>query len=181
MMVTNYDNFRQTCQPQIFSFSKTIMKYVLLNPESPETYLKTIKSCKLLFLKNPILIIPILRYTKFDGWKYCCTNEMETFYNGLQNIDLDKIQSKIWITEILRVFPDSSKTIASKIVPKIYRCDAKMLQLENQNISFQDFQFLSAFVDNEINFHEVTVEKEDGNVVLIDELCQNLSDVVIFI
>uniref|UniRef100_A0A914YJ44 Uncharacterized protein n=1 Tax=Panagrolaimus superbus TaxID=310955 RepID=A0A914YJ44_9BILA len=114
-----------------------------------------IKRCKYFFVKNPVLIIHDLDY---------------------QDIDMNKLSSKLWITNELFVSPEtvSNDCVASLIVPKIYRCDVKRLNLYNLIISLNELIFICSSV-KELHLHRVTVKNDNGTLVAFEELLEKLS------
>uniref|UniRef100_A0A914P514 Uncharacterized protein n=1 Tax=Panagrolaimus davidi TaxID=227884 RepID=A0A914P514_9BILA len=55
------------------------------------------------------------------------------------------------------------------VIPKLYRCDAKQLHLDNQVIYLKDLCFVSSFAE-EIRLYLVTVMNEDDSIVAFEKL-----------
>uniref|UniRef100_A0AC35GW88 DUF38 domain-containing protein n=1 Tax=Panagrolaimus sp. PS1159 TaxID=55785 RepID=A0AC35GW88_9BILA len=152
------------CQNQNWSLPNPIIYYIAKNPSTSKVYQKLIQSCKYFFEKNPILVLEDLIY--FDT-----KNQWSTFH-GTKLIDI-KNTSKFWITEFISTNFSDNENIISSIIPKIYKCDAKILCLENQIFSYNDFAFLASNVEK-IDFKEVSVMDENGSIVPFEKFFEAL-------
>uniref|UniRef100_A0A914Z8S4 Uncharacterized protein n=1 Tax=Panagrolaimus superbus TaxID=310955 RepID=A0A914Z8S4_9BILA len=142
--------FVESCVPQAFSFRSPIMNYIYDNPSSPEVYQKLIRSCKIFYLKNPILVIQNLSYIHGKGWRYCIEDECLGNCAKCKEIKMESIQGKIWLAKTFRVctcpFTDEHSNLASTFIPKIYRYNANELIIYQQKLSYNDLKFLSTGV-----------------------------------
>uniref|UniRef100_A0A914QHM0 Uncharacterized protein n=1 Tax=Panagrolaimus davidi TaxID=227884 RepID=A0A914QHM0_9BILA len=84
-------------------------------------------------------------------------------------IDMKNISCKFWITQFISAKYSDNKNIISSIIPKIYKCDAKMLCLDNQIFSYNDFAFLVSNAED-INFKAVTVMNENDLIVPFEKV-----------
>uniref|UniRef100_A0A914Q0F2 Uncharacterized protein n=1 Tax=Panagrolaimus davidi TaxID=227884 RepID=A0A914Q0F2_9BILA len=87
-------------------------------------YLKMVTTCKYFFVKNPILVVHCLN--TFGGkWSV----------NG-KPLDLTKYNCKYWITDEIEAPANEfvDKNIFRPVIPKLYRCDAKRLELGFTNV-----------------------------------------------
>uniref|UniRef100_A0AC34FY98 DUF38 domain-containing protein n=1 Tax=Panagrolaimus sp. ES5 TaxID=591445 RepID=A0AC34FY98_9BILA len=157
--------FLKTYLQQAFSLPDSIMHNMAMNPASAEVYQKLIQSCKYFFVKNSILVLRVMYY-KSNGW--------ETFINGeWKDIDLSNISSKLWITDRFTVGFNNDNTIASSIIPKIYKC--KKLILWEQILSYDEFMVLAPAVEH-LDFTRVTVKYGDGTILPFEKIVEQLHE-----
>uniref|UniRef100_A0A914PDB1 Uncharacterized protein n=1 Tax=Panagrolaimus davidi TaxID=227884 RepID=A0A914PDB1_9BILA len=166
MVFPNRGQFYSTYRRQNFAFQGSIMHYIAKNPKSSKLYQKLVQSCKYFFLKNPILIFYKLRYIN-GGWDVMAEAE-----HGWKCIDIKNILIKCWITKGLYGFTGNNR-IVSSLIPKLYKCDAKRLDLLNQIITFDELLFLASNAE-EIDFDEVVVKYENGSVVPLEKVVEVL-------
>uniref|UniRef100_A0A914PY52 Uncharacterized protein n=1 Tax=Panagrolaimus davidi TaxID=227884 RepID=A0A914PY52_9BILA len=143
-------------QHQNWSLPDPIIYYIAKNPSTSKVYQKLIQSCKYFFEKNPILVL--------DDLIYIHEKKRWSTSHGNKLIDMKNISCKFWITEFISTNYCCNENIISSIIPKIYKCDAKMLCLDNQIFSYNDFAFLVPNAED-INFKAVTVMNENGSIV----------------
>uniref|UniRef100_A0AC35GLG7 Uncharacterized protein n=1 Tax=Panagrolaimus sp. PS1159 TaxID=55785 RepID=A0AC35GLG7_9BILA len=157
---------------QEWSLPDPVINYITKNPPSSKMYEKMIKCCKHFFTKNPILIVPAFNYTKE-------VNEKEgiwKFSYGGKSINLEKLKSKLWITDNFSVMAPQKAAIDSKLVsslvPRIHQCDAENVSFCDQVLSFTDFKFLFSSVKKSIHLCRVTVRNDDGSIVPFEKLLE---------
>uniref|UniRef100_A0A914YFQ6 Uncharacterized protein n=1 Tax=Panagrolaimus superbus TaxID=310955 RepID=A0A914YFQ6_9BILA len=94
---------------------------------------------------------------------------------------MNKLSSKLWITGALTVYPKNAgnDSVASSIVPKIYRCDLKRLNLYDQVISLKERIFLCSYVKDLI-LNQVTVKYDNGTVVAFEKLIEQFPQLNVF-
>jgi hypothetical protein len=161
------ESFRLSCKPQTFSLPKSFMEYIWLNPKTPNGYLKTIKCCKLLFLKNPILLI--------DRLHYSCGNWHASVFNYRSTtIDMKAITSKVWLLDKLLIPSNSPINNISLLLSKLYQSDIKILFLFRQTITLNELLRLSSSNVKEYFFGGVTVIYDDGSKVPLDKIVEQL-------
>uniref|UniRef100_A0A914QPN6 Uncharacterized protein n=1 Tax=Panagrolaimus davidi TaxID=227884 RepID=A0A914QPN6_9BILA len=155
--------FRQQNLP----FRDSFINYITKSPSNAKAWQKLIQSCKYFFAKNEIFAIE----------KLCLTSDskLKLSMNGFEkSFDFAKFPCKLWITDIFHVpFVAIRNKISSTIIPKIYRCDVKVLELLHQIISFDKFLFLSSNVED-IFLYETIVENENGSMVPLEKIVQIL-------
>uniref|UniRef100_A0A914QRG2 Uncharacterized protein n=1 Tax=Panagrolaimus davidi TaxID=227884 RepID=A0A914QRG2_9BILA len=163
---------------QEFSFPDSVIYYMIKNPISPKIYEKLIKCCKYFFSKNPIIIIPCLKFDHDgNGWKVV-RNETST------KIDVTNVSNKLWITNELSVYEDEDTTneipfilnLASSVIPKFYKCDVTELTLKKQNIFFTEYLMLALNV-KVLAFVDVIVKNLDGTLTSVEKLIEITEDV----
>uniref|UniRef100_A0AC34G5H4 Uncharacterized protein n=1 Tax=Panagrolaimus sp. ES5 TaxID=591445 RepID=A0AC34G5H4_9BILA len=165
----NYDEFRASAYSQIFSFPESIIFYMAKNPP---------------YAENPILVFHCLLFDDTNGWKTCiridgsCPLFVKDRKYRKIDLDMDKIQSKIWILFKLQIF--STPTLATSLIPKFYNGDIRDLELVGQNISFHDFLFFSKELQR-FNLRKSTVVYENGTVVPCEIILAELPKLQIFL
>uniref|UniRef100_A0AC34FDB9 Uncharacterized protein n=1 Tax=Panagrolaimus sp. ES5 TaxID=591445 RepID=A0AC34FDB9_9BILA len=172
----NYNEFRDSALRQVFSLPASIMYYVAKNPPSSEVYQKMIQSCKYFFIKNPSIVLRCLHFSDKDGWRTCvkkrCLGPMENQNYRKIDLELDKIQSKIWVLCKLKI--DSlNSTIASSAISKLYNRQFIEFKSFNQKIPFNEFLFISQSIEK-LNFMKSTVYYQNGNEVPFEIIVSNL-------
>uniref|UniRef100_A0A914PMA5 Uncharacterized protein n=1 Tax=Panagrolaimus davidi TaxID=227884 RepID=A0A914PMA5_9BILA len=151
---------------QSFDLPGTIMFYILMNPKTAAFYQKLIKSCKYFFIKNPILIVNHLFHNDIYSVHVRWIVNRKPF-------DLSKLTCKVWITDKLDIYPGKkhNQSILSSLMPKLYRCDVKELNLSEQVITFHDLSLLISFAEV-IYFYNVTFKNENGSNVALEEVVE---------
>uniref|UniRef100_A0AC34FB38 Uncharacterized protein n=1 Tax=Panagrolaimus sp. ES5 TaxID=591445 RepID=A0AC34FB38_9BILA len=163
----NSDEFRASTLPQVFSLPESIIFYMAKNPPSSGVHQKMIQSCKYFFAQNPILHLHCLCFDDKNGWKTCvensCLGSMKNRKYREISLDMDKIQSKIWIEFALEIF-SSNPSFTSSFIKKLYNGNITYFELMGQNISFNELLF---FFQNVICFalYKSTVFYENGGEV----------------
>uniref|UniRef100_A0AC34F8U1 Uncharacterized protein n=1 Tax=Panagrolaimus sp. ES5 TaxID=591445 RepID=A0AC34F8U1_9BILA len=151
---------------QEWSLPDSIMYYMAMNPKSAAVYQKFVKSCKYFYIKNPILVASCLMYKK-EKWQISC---------GKQTIDMSNVTPKLWITNDLNVshYASVNPNLVSPIIQNIYKCDARLVFLRDQVISFGDFCFLTSNIE-EFYFYNTFVKDVDGSIMEFEKLFHILS------
>uniref|UniRef100_A0A914QAV0 Uncharacterized protein n=1 Tax=Panagrolaimus davidi TaxID=227884 RepID=A0A914QAV0_9BILA len=174
--------FRGPYYRQEFSLPDSLLYYMIKNPLSPKVYEKLIQCCKYFFSKNPIIVIPLLKFDHDgNGWK--------VVRNGIPTkFDMKNASHKLWITNALYVYknediPNETHVImnlASSIVPKFYKCDVTKLCLKKQNIFFDEYLMLALNVKT-LAFLDVIVKNLDGTLTSVEKLVEGASKLKEFI
>uniref|UniRef100_A0A914PHP0 Uncharacterized protein n=1 Tax=Panagrolaimus davidi TaxID=227884 RepID=A0A914PHP0_9BILA len=163
--------FMATYRHQNFSMPDSFVFYIAKNPKTWKLYQKMVKTCKFFFVKNPILVID--RTLNYDGSQW---DIEETPY------DMNQTTSMLWIADDLTVDSDTAATkdqnILTLIIPKIYRCDACMLSLKKQVISYRDLPLLTSSAEW-IYFDEVVVKHENGSNVEVQKIVKIASNAML--
>uniref|UniRef100_A0A914PHD7 Uncharacterized protein n=1 Tax=Panagrolaimus davidi TaxID=227884 RepID=A0A914PHD7_9BILA len=168
--------FRGPYYRQEFSLPDSVLYYMIKNPSSPKTYEKFIQCCKYFFSKNPIIVIPRLKFDHDgNGWK--------VVRNGIPTkFDMKNVSNKLWITNAIRVYDNEDTrneiplimNLASSIVPKFYKCDVTKLSLTKQNIFFDEYLMLALNVKL-LAFVDVIVKNLDGTLTSVEKLVEGAS------
>uniref|UniRef100_A0AC34F7R1 Uncharacterized protein n=1 Tax=Panagrolaimus sp. ES5 TaxID=591445 RepID=A0AC34F7R1_9BILA len=153
---------------QEWSLPDSIMYYMAMNPKSAEIYRKLVKSCKYFYIKNPIVVVESLIYAK-EKWQISY---------GKETVDMSNVTPKLWITNDLNVshYASVNPNLVSPIIQNIYKCDARLVFLRDQVISFDDFCFLASNIEEFYSYNFI-VKDENGSSLAFEKLFQILSKV----
>uniref|UniRef100_A0A914PRT0 Uncharacterized protein n=1 Tax=Panagrolaimus davidi TaxID=227884 RepID=A0A914PRT0_9BILA len=178
MIFPTRKEYINSCKSQQFPFLNSIMDYILKSPKSIKLYQKLIQSCKILFLKNPILIIFVLEFRiKSNGkesWHYGFEKRCGFFLDS-EEIDMKNNMSKLWITEGLRITDNGGNGNIKNLIPKLYQCDAINLSLMGINIGFMNLKHLSKRVKNfDANYSSIVDEK--GELLTMEDILEVFSN-----
>uniref|UniRef100_A0AC35GVW2 Uncharacterized protein n=1 Tax=Panagrolaimus sp. PS1159 TaxID=55785 RepID=A0AC35GVW2_9BILA len=159
MVISKRVRFYAKYYQQNFSMPNSIIFYIAKNPKTAELYLKMVKTCKYLFVKNPIIIIPNLE-TGDGEWR-----------SGKIPLNLTKYNCKYWITDKIKAsaYEFVDKNIFSSIIPKLYQCDVKCLFLSDQIISYDDLSAIILSAER-IGFTNVVVKHADSSDVPLEDI-----------
>uniref|UniRef100_A0AC34F4G6 Uncharacterized protein n=1 Tax=Panagrolaimus sp. ES5 TaxID=591445 RepID=A0AC34F4G6_9BILA len=160
--------------PQEFSLPNPIIKYITENPTMPIAYYKLINCCKFFYYKNHIIVAHFVQNHDYN-WEVWALGAGWSGFDA-PRIDLENFPCKLWIQNRVRCYEE---TEVKEIIPKIYRCDAYSLHLEEQEISFKDFLFLSMSVKN-LEFRYVQIRYADGTPVMLETILENLKNLKTF-
>ena len=159
---------------QKFSLPEALAFYIAQNPLSPKLYNKLIKLCKYFWLNNPIITLNCLDcYPQYElgDWH---AGGVNGFRNKSQ-MKMENVNEKLWICEALFVNGGQSESLASSIIPKIYRCDLTYMDLSSQMITFADFKLLvSSGSLFDLTLGQTIVKNADGSIVPIEKLIELL-------
>ena len=155
---------------QQFLLPEAFVFYIAMNPPSPEVYHKLIKCCKYFWLKNPIITLSgFQRASRDEYWKIFEINGFQNY----QEMKVENMNEKLWFHQVLTVFGDSNHLMASSLIPRIYRCDLTFLGLQQQTLTFCEFQKFTSSGSLEIlNLFKVTVKNYDGTIVPLEKLIE---------
>lgn len=142
--------------------------YITENPLTAKVYQKLIQSCKHFFIKNPIIVFEHLFLNPEEN--YAFLNHFGRPFN------MENALCKLWMTDkfncsVFALITPSYRT--SLIIPQIFRCDAKVVRLSNQEISYNEFLFLSSNVEK-IGLYYTPVKYEDGTNVPLEKLVKHV-------
>ena len=169
-------NWKLSVAHQQFSLPETLIYYMTKNPPSSKLYNKLIKCCKYFWLKNPVFTLKWMVHYRRLIWQ---TDEINGFPVRWHSFQTEDMHEKLWINERLAII-DENKSLASSVIPRIYRCDLLDLDLSFQTLSFDEFQvFNSSGSIEKLCLHRTLVKTGDGNVVPIEkfiELLPNLQE-----
>uniref|UniRef100_A0A914QB54 Uncharacterized protein n=1 Tax=Panagrolaimus davidi TaxID=227884 RepID=A0A914QB54_9BILA len=160
--------FSTFCQQSFSLPVDSIIYYILKNPKTPELYQKLIKTCKYFFLKNSILIVSRLWFQYRNDW-YTIVNE--------KRIKFKNISSKIWVTGAIEIYQNQNEqSRIPSLIPKLYQCENKHLNLSYGNILFKDFKFLASKCDY-IWLYDSTVINENDSIVSLEKIIEILPNI----
>ena len=175
-MSTVSRNWKLSAIKQRFSLPEALVFYITKNSLFSSAdgeffvYHKLIICCKYFWLKNPVIILNGLDYYKFN--KYWSTQDINGFQD-FHKLKIENLNQKLWIHSYLTVCDDQNLSLASSLIPKIYRCDLNDLWLSHQTVSFDEFKkFVSSGSLKSLDLNETTVKNDDGSIVPIEKLIE---------
>uniref|UniRef100_A0A914PB78 Uncharacterized protein n=1 Tax=Panagrolaimus davidi TaxID=227884 RepID=A0A914PB78_9BILA len=187
MVFPNRAQFYSSCQLQNFSMPDSIIFYVSKNPSTSKFYQKMTRSCKCLFIKHPIIIVPHLSFSLwYKGW-YTQGNRPSKDLPYGSTVYLNELTSKIWNTGSLTVFGNSSSwPVVTSYMTQIYQCDATCIYIYKQMFSFNDLMVIASECEMlyllsvvMVNTDEVVPETEE-TAVSLEALFKAFPNVKIF-
>uniref|UniRef100_A0A914Q8Q5 Uncharacterized protein n=1 Tax=Panagrolaimus davidi TaxID=227884 RepID=A0A914Q8Q5_9BILA len=156
---------------QNFSLPNTVMFYIATN-SNPKVYEKMIQTCKYFFVKYPRLVVHGLTFNKKFKW-HTWNNQKRVHFRGA-------ISNKIWVVDEIDVdFDNYYRYVLSSFISNIIQCDIKKLRIDNQNIYYCEFLFLSKNVE-ECSIFDCGVADDDGTIVMLENFLKALPKVTSF-
>jgi hypothetical protein len=167
---------------QDFAFPDSFIYYITKYPSNSKGYQKLVQTCKYFYNKNPVIILPCLHYTRHlphekHKW-FTCGYKCDKNY-GRFPVNLNGIR-RLWITDkcdLMRCFKSIMdpfySALITDIIPKMYRCNIQECYLYNQFLNFDQFLFIASLV-KKCDLCLVTIKKDNGNEVLLEEIVANL-------
>uniref|UniRef100_A0AC34GV62 Uncharacterized protein n=1 Tax=Panagrolaimus sp. ES5 TaxID=591445 RepID=A0AC34GV62_9BILA len=149
--------------PQHFSLPYPIIKYMIENPQSGEVWKKLIMTCKHFYSKKSIFPVGSLEIVcnikgKADG---------EYFDSSLPF-------PKLWVYQSLQS-EDSAADEVAPLIPKVSKFDLRILKIQNQRLTWNDYQKLtSSGTLEELCLEDIVIGDADGTIVAYDKLLQSL-------
>uniref|UniRef100_A0AC34FCT7 Uncharacterized protein n=1 Tax=Panagrolaimus sp. ES5 TaxID=591445 RepID=A0AC34FCT7_9BILA len=146
--------------PPESDFPSDVLKWAKKNA-APKMALKLMQICK--YFQFPYFVINTLE-GNYGGWRY----RQEDSYS-YRNIDIKNLSKKLWVTRKLGFW---NNNVLIPLLPKIAVSDFYFLSLKNQNITFNEFKFLTAAGNvTEVFLYDSLIKDEsDHNVPLEDIL-----------
>uniref|UniRef100_A0A914Q621 Uncharacterized protein n=1 Tax=Panagrolaimus davidi TaxID=227884 RepID=A0A914Q621_9BILA len=154
--------------PQDWSLPSPFIRYIISNA-NPTIYQKLQQSCKYFFFKNPLLFCYRFFFTDFhlDSVQFiessaeCTTSSISTFRH-----------KDLHITTVLNFYDRMSKTSLSKVIQeKFFQCDAKFIDICDQDISEKELKFLVGHGNVEkIELWDCEILKENGQLMVTEEI-----------
>jgi hypothetical protein len=168
--------FYSTYISQEFSIHPSIIFYIAKNPTNPKIYQKLIQTCKYFFIKNPILIVNSMLFNGKE-WSNCEFGKCK----GTQIFDMKKLKSKFWIIEHFKICnPRERKTpLSDDLIPKLFECTAKRVELHHQIVTLKDISFISKNV-KWLFLNKVVITSSEGTEVPLDKIIANIPSVTYF-
>uniref|UniRef100_A0AC34GWR4 Uncharacterized protein n=1 Tax=Panagrolaimus sp. ES5 TaxID=591445 RepID=A0AC34GWR4_9BILA len=81
---------------------------------------------------------------------------------------------KCWINGSINIFNFEKPNIASNLIAKIYRCDATYLNLNDQNLLFNEFLFFASSVQT-CSLNKVKIQYPNGEEVFLEDIIKPLT------
>uniref|UniRef100_A0A914PKX4 Uncharacterized protein n=1 Tax=Panagrolaimus davidi TaxID=227884 RepID=A0A914PKX4_9BILA len=161
-------------QQKHFSLPYFVIDYIAKNPTSTEMYNKLIQCCKHFYEKNPILVVKNMEENSISSTNGSENDEDEYYVD----MDIQKIKSKIWLTDVLNLVGDDlpNFTFTSVLCSKLYRCSLSELTLCDVNVLFDDFKYL-ALTAKGVELDNVKMTYYDGKPVLLEKILEAIPNV----
>uniref|UniRef100_A0AC34GX40 Uncharacterized protein n=1 Tax=Panagrolaimus sp. ES5 TaxID=591445 RepID=A0AC34GX40_9BILA len=155
-------------RPQLFALPYTIMNYMFTKPSSGKAWKKLIMTCKYFFSKNPIFPVESLKSIANNKWNA----DGEVF-------DPTKSVAKLWLYKDINVsFYTNAPTSLSSIIPKICKCDLRLIEIWRHTLTFNEYQFLTSSGKCEsITLAFCDIKNDDGTYVAFEKLFENIPKV----
>ena len=160
--ITNLPKLLTPLRQQRFSLPSPLINYLLTATTNPRIQQKLLKTCKY-FVKNiKTRICWHLRIDEFLKVSEYHQESLRIMETDLENFDFTNLH----IINCL-VFNCSNSEGLRALIPKIYKCDVRFIQIKYQRLSWREFTILlsnPAKVEK-INFFENNIYKEDESLV----------------
>uniref|UniRef100_A0A914Q0Y4 Uncharacterized protein n=1 Tax=Panagrolaimus davidi TaxID=227884 RepID=A0A914Q0Y4_9BILA len=160
---------------QNWSLPDSMIFYIAKNPSSSKVYQNLVQTCKFFFERNPIIIIAIMDALG-DGTKFHISqNEhFECITHNCIIIDLNKLSTKIWITQGLYIQNRMQNSIET-IIQKNFRFEKLRLVVEDNDIIFDDLKVLVSFAKSVTLCENNSIKYKNGTIVMLDKILGCLS------
>ena len=158
---------------QQFSLPECIVHYLAKNPLSSEGYLRLSKTCKYFFPKNPIILIRKLENSKLaNTWKAFARLGSEEYMN--LNF-LESHHFRIWLTGELNICNQLPKQAINLLLQQVYRCDVNSLYLDKHDLSWTEFEAITASGKvTHLALKEMVIKNGDGNVMPFERILEKV-------
>uniref|UniRef100_A0A914PJC2 Uncharacterized protein n=1 Tax=Panagrolaimus davidi TaxID=227884 RepID=A0A914PJC2_9BILA len=159
-----------------------ILYYVAKNVSSPALYRKLIESNKYFYQKNPILLLHCLKHDN-GKWSTCskiggesCDEINGEMCSDLKCIDMNKISTKIWVTNVLDVFHLYYNNITQLNLPAKFKSNVVMFKAVNKILTIEQLSLIGSSVKT-CDLFNVSVKKNDQTNASFEEIIQCLPNV----
>uniref|UniRef100_A0AC34G0S7 DUF38 domain-containing protein n=1 Tax=Panagrolaimus sp. ES5 TaxID=591445 RepID=A0AC34G0S7_9BILA len=171
---------------QRFPFHQNFMRYVW-DKANPQIRQKLLNTCKYFFAKHQYQICYKLCLDTCDEDEN--SNE-EIVQQSLKVVydenDDDTLKSEnLWITDVLiainKVYDRETISLA-QFIPRIYRCDAKCVDIRKQVLTLDELKFLIGHGNVEdLNLaNNFIINDEDGNEVALEDIAKMVPKIKFF-
>uniref|UniRef100_A0AC34GYE3 Uncharacterized protein n=1 Tax=Panagrolaimus sp. ES5 TaxID=591445 RepID=A0AC34GYE3_9BILA len=170
--VKRLDFLASYCVQQNWALPDSVIYHLAKNPKNAKVYQKLVNSCKHFFIKNPIIVVQELYF----NWN---NEAVLRSYKDYKCINMKTDSYKYWITEKFGnsiFWRNLTPNIVASVIPKLYKQGARILSLAKQNISYNEFLFLSSNVEI-LSFYNTTVKNDDGSIVPLEKLVEKIFNV----
>uniref|UniRef100_A0A914P3A4 DUF38 domain-containing protein n=1 Tax=Panagrolaimus davidi TaxID=227884 RepID=A0A914P3A4_9BILA len=144
------------------------MIYYILKNASAAVQLKLSFTCKYIFLRNPTLICHTLKIT--DGDDHI---EAEYYQQSVhfKISEMDQLNFyDVYLSTVLYCDGMDRKCL-SKLIPKMYECNAKYITIIDQDISFNEFIFLVGHGNVlELTLVDVRIVDDGGKLISLEDI-----------
>uniref|UniRef100_A0AC34F5N0 Uncharacterized protein n=1 Tax=Panagrolaimus sp. ES5 TaxID=591445 RepID=A0AC34F5N0_9BILA len=170
--------FFDTSICQNFSLPKSIMYYIREKADHM-VLRKLYQSCKYFFVKKSVPIC----YAFFSYKTYFHDTENKTSFDNeklecVNEVCKPEVLKNLYITTVFYFSTLPTNYLSKEIVPRLYRCDAKCVELNFQNLSFAELLFFIGHGNvTELVLAECEIKDVDGNIILFEKIMERLPNV----
>ena len=125
-------------QTQNFTIPISLVDYIL-ESSSMALLQKLFKLCKYFFARHPTPICHQIRISNRFGTSNFSLESIQIKDPATVNLNL---LQKYYLTNRIAVYTMNHQLMHSLIIPKLYKCNARFINLTNQYLTTQDFNFL---------------------------------------
>uniref|UniRef100_A0AC34F6N0 Uncharacterized protein n=1 Tax=Panagrolaimus sp. ES5 TaxID=591445 RepID=A0AC34F6N0_9BILA len=167
--------------PPSSDFPSDVLKWMKINAK-PKMALKLMQCHK--YFQHPEFPYSIIEDVEyyFDGYEqYFSALDAEYLNDDELFESIKNITKNLWITHGISLI-EVPTSIISCLIPKIAVCDISKLDLVNQQLSINEFKFLTASGRIKVlDFYNTSVKNENGEPVFVDEYFEFLPNVKDFV
>uniref|UniRef100_A0AC34F3C2 F-box domain-containing protein n=1 Tax=Panagrolaimus sp. ES5 TaxID=591445 RepID=A0AC34F3C2_9BILA len=163
----------RTVKKQFFSLPTSFI-YQILKSAKPEILSKLFKSCKSLFKLHSTPLCYQLGVNDEMNPQYF----QQSLFIPVSAINFPGLQ-KLHIVNSLDWIVESDRKALSKVIPKLYRCDAKFIHIDSQDLSIDEFKFITANMQI-LHMCKTNVFNSDGRALSKTEIVALTSGIVRF-
>uniref|UniRef100_A0AC34G4Z0 Uncharacterized protein n=1 Tax=Panagrolaimus sp. ES5 TaxID=591445 RepID=A0AC34G4Z0_9BILA len=162
---------------QLFDLPYSVMKHIIENANGA-VWKKLIQTCKFFYPKKNLYPVNEFVVYSDDSRRIDCTMIIDG-----KSFDAKSIVPKLWLYNSFESgsqpegFPDDVTTV----LPKIFKCDLRFLNLYFQDLKFEEYQILtSSGTIKEMNLYFVHIVQSNGIRASADKLLDNLYNLEVF-
>ena len=154
---------------QTFALSRPNINYISQKSSYEITRKLQFSSKQMYQIINKTLCLK-LSITKLDKTEV----HDEAIFISARNPGIDHINN-LFIFNTLFIYHKENRELLSKIIPKIVECNLRFLVIRSQNLSFQEYNFLTQSKTIKlIAFYDTSVKHGDGGNVSFEDLMEYL-------
>uniref|UniRef100_A0AC34G1Y4 Uncharacterized protein n=1 Tax=Panagrolaimus sp. ES5 TaxID=591445 RepID=A0AC34G1Y4_9BILA len=175
--------FCDSCFHQHFSFSNPLIRYIL-DSANHIILRKLYQSCKYFYTKKRVPICYRLEVSPYvipqeSMRTFNCFTE--TFHSTLSFNNYSMLD-KFYVTTVLRSinYESNNSRLLSNIISRFYQCDAKYITISDQNLSFEELQFLIGHGNViKLDCQNVKIEYSENQPVILEDIMALLPNIKI--
>uniref|UniRef100_A0A914PU43 Uncharacterized protein n=1 Tax=Panagrolaimus davidi TaxID=227884 RepID=A0A914PU43_9BILA len=167
--------------PQEFPFHRNLMHYLRENA-SPYVLQKLYCTCKFFFAKHPYPICYKLAFEETDDVpsQKVVEQSVQVKSSNHNTFNLENL----WITHVFQTINNSphESTLLAENISKIYRCDAKCIDIRGQILTLDELKFFIGHgnVEDLILANNFLINEDNGFEVSLEEIAKMLPKIKFF-